>query len=230
MIIEGVQEAIKLIVSFDSEMYNIIVVSLYISLTATIIGGVLGVVSGFVISIENFFGKQLVKRVFFTLMGVPPVVVGLLVLLILVGPLSNLDLLFTKTAMLIAQTILVYPIVTGHILLSVEPIQKKIIETTQTLGANRRQSMLMLIRECRPIIFTSFILGLSRAISEVGAVMLVGGNIRGETRVMTSYIALTNQMGQYSLSIAMAIVLLLIAFVLHSVLSLFRGNVYDYNS
>ncbi len=160
-------------------------------------------------------------------MGIPPVVLGLIVLLFITGPFDNLNLLFTKSAMFIAQTLLVLPIITGNIIISSEKTQKKILETATTLGANKFDKITLLIMEIKPFILMSIILGFSRALSEVGAVMLVGGNIKNDTRVMTTYIALNNSMGEYSVSIAMGVILLLIAFLLHTLLAKFRGDFYD---
>ena len=160
-------------------------------------------------------------------MGIPPVVLGLLVLLLLTGPFDDTNLIFTKTAMYIAQTLLVLPIIIGNIITSSEKTQKKVLETATTLGANTKEKIKLLIIETKPFILMSFILGFSRAISEVGAVMIVGGNIRGDTRVMTTFIAQTNSMGEYSMSIAMGFILLLIAFLIHTLVAKFRGDLYD---
>ena len=130
-------------------------------------------------------------------------------------------------AMYIAQTFLVLPIIIGNIIISSEKTQKTILETATTLGAGRRDKIVLLIKEIQPFILMSIILGFSRALSEVGAVMLVGGNIKNDTRVMTTYIALNNSMGEYSVSIAMGMILLLIAFILHTSLARFRGDFYD---
>lgn len=227
MIVESLMEAFRLLFTFNPEIYQIIFLSLAISLLATITAGVIGTILGIFISIRSFRGKRFVKKIIFTFMGIPPVVLGLIVLLVLVGPLDSWNLLFTKTAMYIAQTLLVLPIVTGNIIISSEKTQKKIVETAQTLGANTLDTIQLLIIETKPFILMSIILGFSRAISEVGAVMLVGGNIRGDTRVMTTYIALNNSMGEYSMSIAMGIILLVLAFIIHSLVSHFRGDFYD---
>lgn len=227
MILEGIQQAFSLLFSLDREIYAIIFLSLVISLLATITAGFLGIISGILISISTFRGKRFIKKSIFTLMGVPPVVLGLLVLLILAGPFSNLNLLFTRTAMYIAQTLLVFPIITGNIIISSEKTQQKILETATTLGASKKDKLILLLHETKPFILLSLILGFSRAISEVGAVMLVGGNIRGETRVMTTYIALNTSMGNYAASIAMGIILLFLAFLIHSLVSRFRGDFYD---
>lgn len=227
MIIEGIQEAITLLISFDREIYRIIGLSLLISLLATLSGGLLGIICGILLSISKFTGKRFIKKIIFTFMGVPPVVLGLFVLLVLAGPLSNLNLLFTRTAMYVAQTLLVFPIVTGNIIISSEKTQQQILETATTLGATKKHQLFLLLFETKSFILLSLILGFSRAISEVGAVMLVGGNIRGETRLMTTYIALNTSMGNYAASIAMGIILLSLSFVIHSLIARFRGDFYD---
>ena len=227
MIIESTIKAFELLFSFDKEIYSIIFLSLTISILATIVASFFGTLLGILISISDFKLKRLTKKLVFTFMGIPPVVLGLIVLLLITGPFDNLNLLFTKSAMFIAQTLLVLPIVTGNIIISSEKTQKKVLETATTLGANKFDKIVLLIKEIKPFILMSIILGFSRAISEVGAVMLVGGNIKNDTRVMTTYIALNNSMGEYSVSIAMGMILLLIAFILHTLLAKFRGDFYD---
>lgn len=227
MILESFTEAFRLLFTLDGEMYSIIFLSLFISLLATITALAIGTVLGILISIKSFPLKKQVKKLIFTFMGIPPVVLGLIVLLILVGPFDDLNLIFTKTAMYIAQTLLVLPIITGNIIISSEKTQKDILETATTLGASTTDKIKLLIVETKPFILMSAVLGFSRAISEVGAVMLVGGNIRGDTRVMTTYIALQNSMGEYAMSIGMGIVLLLLAFLVHSLVARFRGDLYD---
>lgn len=227
MIIESIGKAFELLISFDKEIYGIISLSLIISVLATLTGAIIGVFLGVLISISKFRMKNFTKKIIFTLMGIPPVVLGLIVLLFLIGPLDDLNLIFTKTAMYIAQTLLVIPIITGNIIISSEKTQQKVLETATTLGASKIDKIKLIILEIKPFIFMSVILGFSRAISEVGAVMLVGGNIKGDTRTMTTYIARTNSMGDFGSSIAMGIVLLLIAFIIHSLSSRFRGDIYD---
>jgi len=229
LILDGIVEAFELLISFDSGVYNIILLSLILSISATLTAAVFSIFFGVLISISDFKLKNLVKRLTFTLMGIPPVVLGLIVLLFLIGPLDSLNLVFTKTAMFIAQTLLVIPIITGNIIISSEKTQNKVLETATTLGANKLDKIKLVIKEIKPFVFMSIVLGFSRAISEVGAVMLVGGNIKGDTRVMTTSIALTNSMGNFSASIAMGIVLLVIAFLIHTLASKFRGDIYDWN-
>lgn len=227
MILESILEAFRLLFTFDQEIYQIIFLSLTISILATLTAGFFGTIIGIYISIKEFKLKRFTKKIVFTFMGIPPVVLGLLVLLFLTGPFDNSNLIFTRTAMYIAQTLLVLPIIIGNIITSSEKTQKKVIETATTLGADTFEKVKLLIMETKPFIAMSFILGFSRAISEVGAVMIVGGNIRGNTRVMTTFIAQTNSMGEYSMSIAMGFILLLIAFLIHTLVARFRGDLYD---
>jgi len=227
MILESTLKAIELLFSLDKEIYSIIFLSLTISVLATITASFFGTIIGILISITNFKLKRFTKKVVFTFMGIPPVVLGLVVLLLITGPFDGMNLLFTKSAMFIAQTLLVFPIIVGNIIISSEKTQKLVLETATTLGASKFDKIILLIKEIKPFIMMSVILGFSRALSEVGAVMLVGGNIKNDTRVMTTYIALNNSMGEYSVSIAMGMILLLIAFILHTLLARFRGDFYD---
>ncbi|MCK5761992.1 MAG: ABC transporter permease [Candidatus Izimaplasma sp.] len=227
MILESTIKAFELLFSFDREIYTIIFLSLTISILATIVASFFGTIFGILISISDFKLKRFIKKIVFTFMGIPPVVLGLIVLLLIAGPFDGMNLLFTKSAMFIAQTLLVLPIVTGNIIISSEKTQKQVLETATTLGASKFDKIIHLVKEIKPFIMMSVILGFSRALSEVGAVMLVGGNVKNDTRVMTTYIALNNSMGEYSVSIAMGIILLLIAFVLHTLLAKFRGDFYD---
>ena len=227
MIIDSTIKAFELLISLDPEIYSIIFLSLTISILATLTASFFGTILGIYISITDFKFKRFTKKIVFTLMGIPPVVLGLIVLLLLTGPFSGLNLLFTKMAMYIAQTLLVLPIIVGNIIISSEKTQKKVLETATTLGAGRRDKIILLVKEIQPFIMMSIILGFSRALSEVGAVMLVGGNIKNDTRVMTTYIALSNSMGDYSMSIAMGLILLLLAFIIHTLLAKFRGDFYD---
>lgn len=229
MILESTLKAIELLISLDQEIYTIIFLSLTISILATITASFFGTIIGILISISDFKLKRFTKKIVFTFMGIPPVVLGLVVLLLITGPFDGMNLLFTKSAMYIAQTLLVLPIIIGNIIISSEKTQKKVLETATTLGASKYDKLILLIKEIKPFIFMSVILGFSRALSEVGAVMLVGGNIKNDTRVMTTYIALNNSMGEYSVSIAMGMILLLLAFVLHTLLAKFRGDFYDWD-
>ncbi|XMB67107.1 ABC transporter permease [Mycoplasmatota bacterium zrk1] len=207
-----------------NEILEIVLLSLFVSGTATVIAALIGIPSGIFLSISNFTGKKSVKRVIFTSMSLPPVVLGLIVLLIISneGPLGGLNLLFTAKAIIIAQTLLILPIITGNIITSTEELSVKLIDTVKTLGGKKKDIIKLIMLETKPFIITAIILGFSRAISEVGAVILVGGNIKGSTRVMTGYITLNTSMGNRNESLIMGGILLVIAFIVNSLLERYR--------
>lgn len=217
-IISGIKEAFELLASFDGEIYKIIYLSVMVSFFSTIISAFIGIPMGMFMALKDFPLKKFTTRILYTFMGIPPVVVGLVVSLFLSrkGPMGGLELMFTPTAMIIAQTLLVTPIITGIVLNNFKEKARTILNVSKTLGAGKISSFMALIKEMRVYVLIALVSGFGRAISEVGAVMIVGGNIKGHTRVMTSFIAMNNSMGNYSRSIAMGIVLLLIAFITNS--------------
>jgi len=220
VIFDGIVNGLKLLFSLDPEVYGVIILSLYVSLSSTIIAAVMAVPIGIIIGTKEFLFKKSLVRSIYTMMSLPPVIVGLIVYLFLSrkGPLGHLGLSFTPTAMIIAQVILVTPIITGILYNGTKEKGVEIKRVAKTLGANRRQTMILLIKELRFSIFTGIVSGFGRAISEVGAVMIVGGNIKGHTRVMTTTIAMLKNMGEYESAIAIGIVLLLLSFVINSLL------------
>jgi tungstate transport system permease protein len=219
-ILEGLKQALILLITFDPEIYRIIGLSMMVSLTSITLAGIIGVPLGIFIALKKFKFKKVVTRILYTSMSLPPVVVGLVVAILLSrrGPLGSLNLMFTSKAMIIAQTLLITPIVMGIIFNHAKVYGEEIKNVCMTLGGKRLDMLILLIKEMRINILIALITGFGRAISEVGAVMLVGGNILGHTRVMTTFIAMNNSMGNYSTSIAMGIVLLLLSFVINSVL------------
>lgn len=219
-ILSGVQEAFLLLISFDKEIYGIILLSLYVSLTSTIISTMLAVPIGTALGIHEFRGKSIIVRLIYTLMSLPPVIAGLFVFLIIMrkGPLGSLQLSFTPTAMIIAQTCIVIPIIIGLTYNGVKEKGNMIKNLGKTLGANNNQTLLLLIYELRRVILAAIIAGFGRAISEVGAVMMVGGNIKGHTRVMTTFIAMLQNMGDYSKALAVGLVLLTLSFIINAIL------------
>lgn len=223
-------EAFNLLLTFDREAYAIIGLSILVTLTSTAISAGIGIPFGLYLGLKAFPFKRAFTRLLNTLMSLPPVVIGLLVAIALSrsGPLGGFQLLFTPTAMVIAQTLLVTPIVMGIVYNHTKAHGKKALETGKTLGANRIQLLGLMIRETKTTILIALITGFGRAISEVGAVMIVGGNIKNHTRVMTTYIAMNSSMGNYGMSLAMGIVLLIIAFVVNSLLYAFTtGAAYE---
>ncbi|WP_240841329.1 ABC transporter permease [Acidaminobacter sp. JC074] len=209
-------------------MYSIIGLSLLVSLTSVAIASGISIPLGIVTGLHDFRGKKLFTRVTYAFMGIPPVVLGLVVFLFLArkGPLGYLNIKFTVTAMIIAQTLLVIPIILGNIFNSVTAHGRVIMLSCKTLGASRMQTLWILIKELKRSMLIAVITGFGRAISEVGAVFIVGGNIKDETRTMTTYIVMQNSMGNYEVSIALGIVLLTIVFIVNGILHKYVG-VYD---
>lgn len=207
-------EAFKLITSFNGEIYGIIALSLVVTIISTLIASILAVPSGVIIGSSEFTGKRLITRFISTFMGLPPVVAGLVVYLFLSrkGPLGAFGLLFTPAAMVIAQVLIIYPIVTGLTIGAVKLKLSPVKETCEGLGLGRAKTLILLYHECRYPIISAFVAGYGRAISEVGAVTLVGGNIQYKTRIMTTAIMLETSKGNYDKALAIGIVLLLLSF------------------
>lgn len=220
----GILEAFKLIFSGDTEIFQIVGLSLFVSFFSVIFSTCLGVPLGILLGTHQFRGKGIVIRLIYTLMSLPPVIAGLTVFLILMrrGPLGSLQLNYTVTAMIIAQICLVTPIIIGltyNIVKEKAPIVNRL---GITLGAEKFYRMKLLIYEMRVGITTAIVTGFGRAISEVGAVMIVGGNIKGQTRVMTTYITELKGMGNYDRAIAVGIILLILSFTVNAILYNFQ--------
>ena len=203
-------QAVELILSLDPDLTRIIGLSLGVSLSAVGLAGVLGVPCGVWLGLARFKGRGAVVSVLNALMGMPPVVVGLVVFMLLSrrGPLGGLELLFTPQAMVLAQTVLVWPIVTSLTLAAVHGLDPQVARQARTLGANRWQTARVVVREARFGVMAALIAGFGRAVAEVGAVLMVGGNIQGQTRVMTTTIAMETSKGDYQLALALGFVLL----------------------
>lgn len=217
-ILDGFVEALKLIISFDPEIYRIIILSLLVSTSATMAASLIFIPLGIFLGISNFKGKRMFSRLTYTFMGMPSVVVGLLVFIFFSrrGPLGFLDLLFTPQAMIIAQTLLVLPLIFGLTYSLGKNRARDIKQVAYTLGANKWSTVILIIRELKIDILVNIATAFSRAISEVGAVMIVGGNIRYHTRVMTTSISMMSSMGDYPMALALGIILLIISFGIQS--------------
>ena len=216
-ILEGFIKAFSLIVQLDRELLNIILLSLEVSGSALVIASSLGIPAGSILGLKKFRGRGFVISLSNTFMGLPPVVVGLFVYLLLSrrGPLGFMALLYTPSAMITAQTILIFPILTSlcrSAVISVDPI---IRQAAVTLGATPFQAALTVIKEARYGILSGVIAGLGRAMGEVGAILIVGGNIAGYTRVMTTTIALETDKGNFELALALGIILLIISLLIN---------------
>jgi len=217
---QGIRQVFELLVSGNNEIYEIIFLSLRVSLLAVFIGMLLGIPVGSFLGLTNFPGKRLLTNFLYTLMGLPPVIAGLIVYLLLSrsGPFGSQQLLFTPTAMVIAQVLLVTPIITGLTMAAVAGKDRDITETAITLGATRAQAAWIIIKEARGTILVGVITGFGRAIAEVGAVMMVGGNILHQTRVMTTAIVLQTRQGNNDTALALGIILLGISFIINGLI------------
>ena len=218
---QGFLKAIELIVTLNPEILEITARTLVISISSTIIAGLICLPLGSLIHFNNFSGKRTLINLIQTFYSVPTVAVGLLVFLIFSrsGPLGFMELLFTPQVMIIGQVILISPIMLGLVIAALKGVETGAYETAVAVGASQFQATTVVIREARYSIYSAMILGFGRAISEVGLALMVGGNIRGYTRVMTTAISLETSKGDIVLSIALGIILISIALVINFALS-----------
>jgi tungstate transport system permease protein len=225
-IIEGMQKAFQLILTLDSEIFNIVLLSLRVSLTAVLLASLLGVYIGFLMAVKDYWGKKFSVALMNTLLALPTVVIGLIVYSLISrrGPLGVFGLLYTSSAMIIGQFILATPIIIALTHSAIQGIDKRVRDTALTLGATDVQSAWMVIKEARYAVLAGVITGFGRVIAEVGAAMMLGGNIKGTTRVMTTAIALETSKGEFGFAIALGILLLLIAFVINILLHYFQSR------
>ncbi|HHU50239.1 MAG TPA: ABC transporter permease [Firmicutes bacterium] len=221
MFFSSVKEGIKLIFSGNPELYMIIGRTLFVSLSAVCIAGLIGIPLGISLGLREFPGKTWVTRILYVFMGLPPVFVGLIVFILLSrsSPIGRrIYLLFTPAAMIIAQAILALPIITGLIMTAVEEKAEPIILTSKGLGANALQIKLTLLTELKISFIAGVVAALGRVIAEVGAVTLVGGDIEGYTRVLTTAIVLETRKGHFQLALALGLILLFISFLINTAL------------
>ncbi len=235
-LIEALQLIFQSLFSINPEILNITLLSLRVSGTAVLIGALIGVPIGVILGLGQFRGKQKLLRfieIAFrsfvnTLMGLPPVVVGLVVYLLLTatGPLGPLGLLYTPNAMIITQLIMVIPIIIGVTMSAVGSVEKAIREKALSLGATNRQAAWMVLKEARMGVLTGIIVAFGAAVSEVGGIMITGGNIRWVTRTLTTAIVVEVNLGNFDMAISLGIILLSMAFVINLALTLmqFRGT------
>jgi tungstate transport system permease protein len=219
-IIEGFRKAFFLILNLDQELLKIIFLSLKVSGLALVISTAIGLSLSTLLSFKKIPLRGIIISLMNTFMGLPPVVVGLFVYLILSrsGPLGFMGLLYTPSAMVTAQTILAFPIVASlchSAIISVDPIIK---QSSMTLGATPLQMTVTIMREARYGIMSGIIAALGRVMAEVGAILIVGGNIAGYTRVMTTTIALETDKGNFELALALGIILLTLSLIINIIL------------
>lgn len=227
-------QAFQLIITRDATLFEIVALSLRVSGTALLFSTLIGVPLGAVLGLSRFVGRRLVIALLYTGMGFPPVVVGLFVYLLLSrsGPLGQLHWplipsLFTPEAMVVAQSIISFPLVAGFTMAAVMGVDPQLRQQVQALGATRWQTTLTVLMEARVGVIVSVIAGFGSIISEVGAVMLVGGNIEHRTRVLTTAIVLETRKGNFDLAIALGIVLLVLSFLTNVLMLCLQGRTFD---
>ncbi len=223
-ILEGLREAVRLLLSLDPEVLSITWVSLKVSLASTVVATCLGVPLGFYLATEKFPGCGVVKTLVNTLLALPTVVVGLFCFTLLSrqGPLGVLGLLFTPVAMAAGQTVLATPIVVALTLSAVQALDPRVAETARTLGATKRQIRWTILVEARFAVLTAIIAAFGRVIGEVGVSLMLGGNIRHFTRNLTTAIALETSKGEFGLGLALGAILLTIALLVNAALHHFQ--------
>ena len=221
LIWQGLAKAIDLVFGFDAEVWAITWLSLKISGGATAISLMLGMPIGVALAMAHFPGRALAVALVNTGMGLPPVVVGLFVSLFLwrSGPLGFLDLIYSPTSMVIAQVIIAFPIVSGLTMASFQSLDPKLSLQLLGIGASKPQLLWLLCREARLPLLAAVMAGFGGVISEVGASMMVGGNIRGQTRVLTTATVLETGKGNFDIAIALSVILLSLTFAINLILT-----------
>jgi tungstate transport system permease protein len=225
-ILNGLGEALRLIAAGDAELFEIIALSLRVSGFALIISVIIGVPLGTLLGLVRVPGRGAITVGLYTGMGLPPVVVGLFVYLMLSrsGPFGPLGWLFTPKAMIVAQTIIALPLVAGLTLTAVQAVDPALRVQVRSLGATALQEAWAVIIEARIGVVAAIVAAFGGIISEVGAVMLVGGNIAGKTRVLTTAIVLNTRQGEFALAIALGVILLSLAFIANIALLKLQGR------
>lgn len=225
-ITNGLVEALKLIAAADDEFLEIVLVSLLVALTSTTLATVCGAPFGIYVAEKRFPGRKAVITVLNTLMSLPTVVVGLMLYSFLSrrGPLGEFGLLYTRSAMIMGQFILAFPIIAGLTVASVSALDRRIRVTIRSLGADSTQGFRMFLYEARFGILAAMVAGFGRVFAEVGVSMMLGGNIKGYTRNITTAIALETSKGEFALGIALGIVLLAVAFTINALFNLLKGK------
>lgn len=221
LIVEGVQQAFILLISGDAELWRVIWLSLQVSGSATALSLIIGIPFGTLLALNDFPGRRIVIMLINTGMGLPPVVVGLFVTILLWrnGPLGLFHLLYTPAAMVIAQCVIAAPIVTGLTLAAMQSLNPKLRLQILALGANRVQVLVLLMREARLPLLAAVMAGFGGVISEIGASLMVGGNILGQTRVLTTATVMETSKGNFGLAIALGLILLLLMLLVNGMLT-----------
>ncbi len=226
-ILDGFWDVILGLFTFDSETYQIIFLSIYASGMATLLAALIGIPLGAYIAIKKFRGREFVRNFTYTMMGLPSVVAGLIIFLILSrsGPLGFMGLLYTPFAIILAQFLLALPVIMGISISAVAGVPNGIRDAAFSLGADNWQCTEAVLKESKMGLVTAIITGFSTCISEVGAAMMVGGNIKWETRVLSTATVLEAEMGEIGRALALGLILLIIVFIInYPLLRLQRKN------
>ena len=218
--------AFQLIIQLEPELVEIVLLSLKVSISAVVIATIISIPLGTILGAYSFRGRDFITGILNAFMGLPPVVVGLALYLLLSrsGPWGDLELLFTSTAMIIAQCILITPIISSLTQQTIEDLYKQHAFQFKALGAPTKLTLIPLLRDAKTSLFTAILAGFGRASAEVGAVLIVGGNINHVTRVMTTTIALETSKGNLELAMALGIILLVISFSITSLMIIIRKS------
>ncbi|MBU1231272.1 MAG: ABC transporter permease [Proteobacteria bacterium] len=224
--VDSLQSAILLVCSLDREMLTIVMVSLQVSCVSTVLAGLVGVPTGFFIALRRFPGKAMLITVLNTSLALPTVVIGLFVYAFISrrGVFGPLDLLYTQKAIIIGQVILIIPLVSALTIAAISRIDDRYRRTAMTLGANRIQTAKVILFEARFGITAAIVAAFGRVISEIGISMMLGGNIKGFTRTMTTAMALEYDKGAFSLAVALGIVLMTLSFGMNILFHFFQGK------
>lgn len=233
-IIRALIEAVRLIAVRDPALYAIIILSLRVSGIALLFSTLIGIPLGAILGLNRFVGRRVIIALLYTGMGFPPVVVGLFVYLMLSrnGPLGQLESilvprLFTPAAMVVAQCVISFPLVAGFTMAAVMGVDPQLRQQVRALGATRWQTSLAVLMEARVGVIVSVIAGFGSIISEVGAVMMVGGNIEGRTRVLTTAIVLETRKGNFDLAMALGVILLALSFLTNVAMLYLQGRTFE---
>jgi tungstate transport system permease protein len=221
LIWDGLREAIRLLARNDGDVYEVALRSLYVSGTATLLSLVLGVMIGAALAFNRFRGRLVAMALVNTAMGLPPVVVGLVIAIMLwrSGPLGQLEWIYTPRAMILAQAVIATPVITGFTAASLASLPDKLRLQVYALGASRLQMLWTLLQEVRLPLLAAVMAGFGAAISEVGASVMVGGNIKGETRVLTGAILREQTSGNFGVALALGIILLAMMVAVNALLT-----------
>jgi tungstate transport system permease protein len=217
VLVEGVREALRLLVVGDSEVWAILRLSLLVSISGTAAALLLGVPAGVVLALTRFPGRQLLISAVNTGMGLPPVVVGLFITILLwrSGPLGGWEILYTPAAIILAQAVIAAPIVTGVTIAAVQSVPAAFRLQLQALGASRIQMTWVVLQEARLSMLAAIMAGFGGVISEIGASLMVGGNIKDQTRTLTTAMVLETGKGNFDVAIALAVLLLVLIFLVN---------------